>query len=87
MKYFIIQDGSQCEFEIYNHNDILCEVLRDRNQRDIVFSEDDLIEERNLVGTEGTFMRFGRRRKSPITVGDFYEYVVVDTEKVIIDIQ
>lgn len=85
MKKFTIPHGTACEFEIYDHNDSLCEVHRSTNVGDIIFSETQLKEEENLVGSDGTFMRFGSRKNDTMTEGDFYEYVVVDTEYVIVE--
>ena len=85
MKYFTIPSWSRCEFEIYDHTGSLCEVLRDFNVVELSFNESEFIEERNIVGSEGTFMRFSRKGQSPMTEGDFYQCVVIDTENVIVE--
>ncbi len=70
---------------MYDLNDSLFEIHRSTNVRDIIFHENQLIEERNLVGCEGTFMRFGGRKKDNMTDDDFYEYIVVETKNIVIE--
>ena len=85
MKYFHIPIGTRCEFEMYDNIHELFEIHRSYNSEHIVFNENELIEEQNYRGSEGTFMRFGRRPSIPMVEGDFYEYVVVDTGNLIIE--
>ena len=82
MKYFTIKAGTQCEVEIYDHNNVISQVKRFISDFDIKFDESDLFETKNLCGEEGEFMRFGYKKKR-MTIGESYILLVADADKMV----
>lgn len=95
MKYYIIPKGTRCEFEIYEYDGSLCEIHRCINMEEIVFNENDFIEECDSNEKPSEFMRFSHFKNKQnefvkcgdrITgIDDLYECVFTDTVNVRIE--
>lgn len=72
---------SSIEIEIYTRDGSLCEVHRGKSVDDIIYESHQLIGEFDYVGEPGAFMKFGG---SPDSDHEFYECLLVDSRRVII---